>query len=189
MKMGIALFLGTAAVVGICVYSYFRYKRQQQPTSKSESPATNSQPRIKVHTESTRTINQIAARNVFIKNINRFIPLLPSLTDGTYDQKETQNQWDDEIIDINNFDLINLWHIVRKNSDTVKHILAQWGLTPDLCTKFQCMPFHISMYESVNGEPITVGTTYGVEVPCWILTAHIADGKTEKKVIKKGKVK
>ena len=134
-------------------------------------------------------INQIAARDAFLNNISLFSPLLSSLDNGSFGQKEVLSKWDDEIIDTNDFDLINLWKLVRSNGNSVKRIFAQWGLAPELCTEFECMDYHKSMYESVNEQPISVGVRYSVVSFPWILTSHDKSDKVVKTIVKKGQVK
>ncbi|MBD5365025.1 MAG: hypothetical protein HDR79_08795 [Bacteroides sp.] len=189
MGTGTTILVCTAALVGICAYSYHRYQRKLQEATPGKSEKRPQQIQTPTAQPKQQTFNQAAAKSAFFNNLPIFIPLLHTLTDGTYEQKEVKGQWDDEVIDINNADLINLWHIARKNANTVKHILAQWGLTPDLCTEFQCMPFHLSMYQTSNGAPLVVGTTYTVESPCWVLSNHNSNGQSEKTIILKGVVK
>ncbi len=189
MGTGTTLFIGAVAVVGLCVYSYRRYVNkiaQENYSKENKQIGTVEKPN---HSTKTKPINQIAAKAAFINNLSQFSSLLPTLVDGSYSQNEVKSMWNDVIIDINDWDLINLWQLVRKNSESIKHILAQWGLTPDLCTQFQCMEFHKDMYEAIDGQPIVNGKEYQVISPCWILSKVSESGKTIKEVVTKGRVK
>lgn len=192
MGTGTVIFIGVTAFVGLCVYSYCR-RINQRTNNNSNLNARPSTKMVGTSEDTTqppkKPINQVAARTAFLNNISKFAALLPSLENGTYSQKEVQSKWDDQVIDTNDWDLINMWQLVRKNPNSVKHIFAQWGLTPDLCTRFQCMDFHKGMYESTDGTLLENIKEYEVISPCWVLAETNIDGSIKKSVIYKGKVK
>ena len=129
-------------------------------------------------------INQMAAKTAFMDNIQRFIPKLNSLLDGSYNG----NDWTDDVIDINESNLIEYWKKAYKESRSVLRLLSVWGLKPDMCTSFVCMDLHKEMYDKADGSSIETGLTYKVIKHCWLLTQTKPDGRVEKKVIIKGVV-
>lgn len=151
-----------------------------QATEKPVNKQVNSRPRT-----SAVTFNQYAAREAFIRNIQRFAPLLQTLNNKTYNS----NQWSTEIIDINDKDLTELWKLIHSDELKIKRILSQWGITSDTCTSFQCFDFHKEMYCTSDGSALKTGETYNVSKPCWILTIQGNSGKTTKSIIIKGEVK
>ena len=192
---------GIALVTYILITLYRRYKQKEKSDHTEKSPIMFSEPALPVsHTENPISytdnknvrpvFNQVAARNAFMKNINRFTPKLHTLTDNTYSNKDIREDWYNEIIDINDHDLCELWKLIYKDEAAVKRIFAQWGLSPDQCTSFYAFKMHTDMYQTEDGASVKEGGSYNVMSPCWILTTHDKDsGKDVKSVILKGVVK
>ena len=184
MGTGTIVVLSVLAVIGIVSVAALRKRKTETVRgAASKSPATP--PAQKP----AKPINQVAARQTFLKNVDKFSSLLPSLLDGGFKGQQKQSLWDDEIIDLQDQDLLALCKLVRNDEKTVKHILSQWGLTSDNCSSFQCMEFHKDMYETSEGKPLEIGEKYEVVAPCWILTIHGDDDKIVKKIVRKGVVK
>ncbi len=193
--MKLVVFIGASVIVGACIYNYLRGVNSKAKNTTSCQPETP-KPKPQVATsiapvkdEPRKKFNQVAAKNACLNNIDRFAPLLHSLVDGTYSQPSIQAQWNDLIVDINNQDLIDMWHLMRKSDSTIKQVLAQWGLTSDTCTNFDCMDFHKSIYATESGQSLMTGKHYTVLSPCWILTSNSDNGAAQKIVVKKGIVK
>lgn len=123
--------------------------------------------------------NKQSAKEAFVGNVNKFVPNLNTLLDGTYNS----SQWTEIIVDINNDELTNLWKRANKKSDNVLRIFGMWGLKPEYCTSFVATEKDKEMYETINGESIIKGHKYVVKSPCWILTD---DTQSKKTIVLKG---
>lgn len=124
---------------------------------------------------------KIGAKETFIKNIKRFTTKLNSLLDNSYNSSD----WTDDIIDLNNEELTDLWKRIYKNVDSILRIFAMWGIKPENCTSFVGIDSYKEMYATNTGIGIEKGIRYIVKSPCWILTDN-ATGKKE--IILKGVV-
>ena len=107
------------------------------------------------------------AKEDFIKNIDRFLPYLNSLVDGSYNSE----MWTDNIIDINNEELMDYWKKIHNKQDSILRLLAMWGIKHDDCNSFVGMNAYVQMYETTDGTPIESGKKYKVIKPCWMITS------------------
>lgn len=121
--------------------------------------------------------NYVPAKEDFLKNIDRFLPYLNSLVDGTYNSEV----WTDNIIDINNGELMTYWKKIHDNQESILRLLAMWGIKPDNCDSFEGMETYALTYETADGSPIVVGKKYKVIKPCWMITSD-----NSKKTLLKG---
>lgn len=138
-------------------------------------------------TESTTQQNQfnlIAAKKTFLNNIDKFIPKLDSLCDGTYNHKE----WTEKIIEINDENLTSLWKNIFNNKEYILRILSQWGIKPEMCTSFFSLESHKELYIKNDGKDIEAGKKYKVIKQCWVSTQTNNEGKIIKSILTKGKV-
>lgn len=189
MQSNTILWIGGIALVAIL--GIYVFKASQKGVNKTKSkvikenddvikPNLPSEPKQPAQ---PKPLNQMAAKTAFLNNINRFVPRLNSLCDGTYNG----NDWIDDIVDINDDDLMFLWKKIYNDSKAIVRILSAWGLKPEMCTSFVCMDAHKDLYTLVDGAAIEVGKQYVVKQQCWILTKN-SNGESVKKVIVKGKV-
>lgn len=119
------------------------------------------------------------AKDDFIANIDRFLPYLNSLIDGSYNSEI----WTDNIIDINNDELMTYWKKIHNNQESILRLLAMWGIKCDDCNSFEGLDIYAHMYETTDGTPIIVGKRYKVVKPCWMITSD-----RNKKTLLKGVV-
>lgn len=182
MRTSTLLWIGIGVIVAIMLYrAYSNKKSNTRETANPTTPHPKQTPDI---SPEKKPLNSSVAKKAFLGNINRFISKLNSLCDGTYNE----NDWIDDIIDINNHDLIGFWKKCYRDENSVLRLLAMWGIAPDKCTSFVAMDYHKEMYELADNTPIMKGNTYKVKTPCWILTSSDGDGKTKKSIILKGKI-
>ena len=123
----------------------------------------------------------MSAKEAFVENLDKFVPKLNTLLDGTYNS----TQWSEIIVDINNDELTNLWKRANKKVDNVLRIFGMWGLKPEYCTSFVATEKDMEMYETLNGDAVIKGHKYIVKTPCWILTD---DTQSKKTIVLKGAV-
>lgn len=125
------------------------------------------------------------AKQAFLNNIDRLVPFFSGVKDITIDK----NGLTDAIIDINDDDLLALWHQTMNNPKMWITLMASFGLSADARTVFVAMDIHKTMYTTNDGSEIQLGLRYSVISACWILTTTDEDGRSVKKVVKKGMVK
>jgi len=121
-----------------------------------------------------------SAKEAFLSNIERFIPLLSQI-DGTVDEK----LWTEQILNINNAQLIEIWNKCSKNFNIWKMTISAWGLRQDTCKSFTYLSKYSNMYELSDREEPTEYQKYKVLTGCWVLTDCVSGEKT---VVKKGKM-
>lgn len=125
--------------------------------------------------------NQISAREAFMCNLEKFVPLLANLEKGEIDW----SKWSDVVVDINNKNLFHVWESVLNKLDAWMTVMASWGLKFDTCIDFVYVKGREEMYDNEDGTSMEEGYRYIVLSPCWILT--MTGGN--KRVLKKGLVK
>lgn len=131
-------------------------------------------------------INKNQAKKVFLLNIDKFAPILPSLNNESFDPR----LWTEMIVTINDSHLIELWKkyvSVADVKDRWKRLLASWQIKSDDCKSFTCVrKDNISSYTLPNGDAITMGEKYKVETACWVYTCEDQEGNVCKRIISKG---
>lgn len=133
-------------------------------------------------------INKNQAKKVFLLNIDKFAPILPSLNNDSFDCK----LWTEVIVTVNDFHLTELWKkyvSATEVKERWKRLLASWQIKSDNCKSFTCLrEDNILSYTLPNGDTLVMGQKYKVEVECWVYTDEDAEGNTKKRVISKGVV-
>lgn len=133
-------------------------------------------------------INKNQAKKVFLSNIDKFAPILPSLNNDSFDCK----LWTEVIITVNDFHLTELWKkyvSATEVKERWKRLLASWQIKSDNCKSFTCLrEDNILSYTLPNGDTLVMGEKYKVEVECWVYTDEDAEGNTKKRVISRGVV-
>lgn len=131
-------------------------------------------------------INKNQAKKVFLLNIDKFAPILPSLNNESFDPR----LWTEMIVTINDYHLTELWKkyvSLVDVKDRWKRLLASWQIKSDDCKSFTCVrKDNISSYTLPNGDSIIMGEKYKVETACWVYTSEDQDGRTSKRIITKG---
>jgi len=164
-----------ATLIIAAIYYLVKTKSQEPQKDEPQSPPTK-----------TQNSNIGKAKDAMLKNINKFIDLLDDLSKNKLDL----NKWTDLIIDLNDKDLMNLWkQFCDKPANKWINLLASWGLRNDNCQSFEGSEYYKMMYWDENKNTIEADVKYDVLFPCWILTIDGEDGKSVKKVIKKGVAK
>lgn len=157
-----------------CSKRKLSYGEQKQNGVNTSTKLLQNQPLTSI--ECTKS-----AKDAFIENIERFIPLLTSLCDGTFKSSD----WTDIIIDIDNDELTIYWQKAHKSVESWMRLLASWGLKSDNCTGFIGMIAYSGKYVLKDGTNIVVGRKYKVDTQCWVLTTTDTIGK----VVLRGVVK
>lgn len=182
--MQTSTFLWIGGLAAVAIWGIYTIKSSKsQPSKIPHRPVPNTHSKDCVP-KTAKPINQMAAKSAFLKHVNQFAPRLNSLCDGTYKGSD----WVDEIIEINDQDLIELWKKIHNESKAILRVLSGWGLKPEMCMSFVCMETHKNLYATANGLPMEIGKTYNVTKQCWILTTANAEGKNIKSVLVKGEV-
>lgn len=134
------------------------------------------------------TINKNQAKKVFLLNIDKFAPILPSLNNDSFDCK----LWTEVIVTVNDFHLTELWKkyvSATEVKERWKRLLASWQIKSDNCKSFTCLrEDNILSYTLPNGDTLVMGEKYKVEVACWVYTDEDTEGNIKKIVISKGVV-
>lgn len=146
-----------------------------------KKPGIKEEPRETPKPAPVKPSKKMSAKEAFVENLDKFVPKLNTLLDGTYNS----SQWSEIIVDINNDELTNLWKRANKKVDNVLRIFGMWGLKPEYCTSFVATEKDKEMYETLNGEAVIKGHKYVVKTPCWILTD---DTQSKKTIVLKGAV-
>lgn len=136
---------------------------------------------LKTSEDGNPPVPNVPASVAFCNNVDRFIPLLNGVEKGDIEWKA----WSDVVVDINNFNLINIWKSVLNKPDAWIRVMASWGLRCDSCIEFTYVKGREELYDNKDKTPMLVGNKYTVLSPSWIMTT--SEGK--KRVIKKGIVK
>lgn len=173
---------GIVLAVGLLALVKFTNKTKTKNT-KGQAKANTIHPTPKYSEAdlSKATKQTKAAKTSFLENIDRFTPMLTSLSDGSFNASD----WTETIVDINNDELTQYWIKANKSADSLCRLLASWGIKSDNCTSFRAMDIHREMYKQVDGSETELGKTYSVVRNCWIMT----DSDNTNKVIVFGIVK
>lgn len=118
------------------------------------------------------------AKEAFLRNVEKFSPILPQLNSSL-----NIESWTEQIVDINNPQLTTLWKRCLNNIAVWKQLLSSWGLRQDTCTAFTFLDKYGKMYDTADGSAPEEGCKYRVIDGCWILTD---DHSGAKRIIKKG---
>lgn len=178
----IGIGVGVVAIGTIIYGSTKKGKNYKEANNESKDQSQdNTQPY-----RPSREVGATPAKEVFIKNIDKF----QSLWDALAKEEKVPNDINEVVIGLNNAELTNYWIKLSKNPTALKRILATWGISDVPCLSFTGMKSHTDLYTLGNGSPISEGVKYEVTSPCWLLTTTNKETNvTEKKVIKKGIVK
>lgn len=172
-----------AGIVGVVVVvKLLRSKGSQERPSGSDNskllPDSSKVPPAPSVAEGKNVVSKLSAKEAFLHNVDKFEHILPQLND-----KLNIESWSEQIIDINNPQLIELWKRCLKNVGVWKQMLSSWGLRQDTCKTFTYLDKYANMYDVADGKSPEDGCKYRVIDGCWILTN---DNNGEKRVIRKG---
>lgn len=175
-----------AGIVGVVVVVKLLHRKgSKEVSSNSENPKLLSDsskvppiPPIPSDPDGKKDVMRLSAKEAFLRNVDKFEHILPQLND-----KLNIESWSEQIVDINNPQLIELWKRCLKNVGVWKQMLSSWGLRQDTCKTFTYLDKYANMYACTDGKSPEDGCKYRVIDGCWILTN---DNNGEKRVIRKG---
>ncbi len=175
-----------AGIVGVvCVIKLLNRNGQQERPGDTQntklqpdSCKIHSTPPVPLVPDGKNEITKLSAKEAFLCNVEKFKSILPQLNN-----RLNIAAWSEQIVDINNPQLIELWKSCLTNVAIWKQMLSSWGLRQDTCKTFTYLNKYANIYDMADGSAPEDGCKYRVIDGCWILTN---DNNGEKRVIRKG---
>ena len=186
MELSTILWICGIAVAFIAGTSFAKSKSKKEISSLKSRLSVSNTEIDNLKSQLNKTINptpnnQVSAKEAFLSNIEKFVPLFSNLEKGRIDW----NDWSDVVVDINNNNLIHLWKSVLNKLDAWIRVMASWGISYDSCIEFVYVIGREELYDNEDGTIMQEGHKYSVLSPCWIITKSTGN----KSVIKKGVVR
>ena len=175
--MNLTTVLVLLLIVAVIVIFALCVKKRPPEEGVHMPKVSNPPPRIPEVRPQTPSV---PAKDAFLKNVNNFAPFLNQLNCAL-----NREAWTEQIININNPLLIDIWRRSMHDAALWKRILSSWGLRQDTCRSFTFLDKYGNMYDTVDGTSAVPGEKYRVIDGCWVLTDEDTGSKT---VVKKGKI-